>query len=73
MAPSGLRVLPSRTERTIEMAQQTYDIRPLKTAPSPVAAFCNRHYAVLAAVVLGIAAFNLLFRLGSEAVTEWDE
>ena len=66
-------MLPSRTERTIEMAQQTYDIRPLKTAPSPVAAFCNRHYAVLAAVVLGLAAFNLLFRLGSEAVTEWDE
>ena len=42
-------------------------------APSPVAAFCNRHYAVLAAAVLGLAAFNLTFHLGSQVVSEWDE
>lgn len=35
--------------------------------------FCNRHYAALAAAVLGVAALNLLFRLGSEVVSEWDE
>src|SRR5947207_6920688 len=38
----------------------------LTTAPSPLVAFCNRHYAVLGAAVLGLAAFNLLFRLGHE-------
>lgn len=31
------------------------------------------HYHRLAAVVLALAAFNLSFRLGSEAVSEWDE
>jgi 4-amino-4-deoxy-L-arabinose transferase-like glycosyltransferase len=31
------------------------------------------HYAVLATIVLGLAAFNLTFRLGREFVTEWDE
>ena len=35
--------------------------------------FCRRHYAVLAALVLGVAAFNLTFRLDREFVTEWDE
>jgi 4-amino-4-deoxy-L-arabinose transferase-like glycosyltransferase len=43
------------------------------TAPSPILAFCGRHYAVLAAAVLGLAAFNLVFRLGNEVVSEWDE
>ena len=43
------------------------------TGPPPVIAFCNRHYAALAAAVLGLAAFNLAFRLGSEIVTQWDE
>lgn len=36
-------------------------------------AFCDRHFPVLAAAVLGLAAFNLTFRLGSEIVHEWDE
>lgn len=45
----------------------------MTTAPSPIVAFCSRHYAVLAAAVLGLAAFNLAFRLGSQAVSEWDE
>jgi 4-amino-4-deoxy-L-arabinose transferase-like glycosyltransferase len=45
----------------------------LTTPPSPFVAFCNRHYAVLATSVLGLAAFNLMFHLGSEAVSEWDE
>lgn len=36
-------------------------------------AFCSRHYTVLAAAVLGLAAFNLMFRLGSQIITEWDE
>ena len=35
--------------------------------------FWERRYVVLAAAILGIAAFNLTFRLGSEIVTEWDE
>jgi len=33
----------------------------------------SRHYRILAAAVLGLAAFNLSFRLGSEVVSEWDE
>jgi len=36
-------------------------------------AFCSRHYAALAVGVLLFAAFNLIFRLGREFVTEWDE
>jgi hypothetical protein len=36
-------------------------------------AFCRRHYAALAVGVLLFAAFNLIFRLGREFVTEWDE
>jgi len=32
-----------------------------------------RPYHLLAAAILGLAAFNLSFRLGSEAVSEWDE
>ena len=43
------------------------------SSPSPVVAFCTRHYRVLAAAVLALAAFNLTFRLGSESVNEWDE
>ena len=35
--------------------------------------FCRRHYALLVALVLGLAAFNLTFRLDREFVTEWDE
>jgi 4-amino-4-deoxy-L-arabinose transferase-like glycosyltransferase len=38
-----------------------------------IIAFCNRRYVLLASAVLGLAAFNLLFRLGSEIITEWDE
>jgi 4-amino-4-deoxy-L-arabinose transferase-like glycosyltransferase len=45
----------------------------LTTPPSPVVAFCNRHYAILATSVLALAAFNLTFHLGSEVVSEWDE
>lgn len=45
----------------------------LPAEPTPVIAFCSRHYAALAFAVLGLAAFNLTFRLGSEVVTEWDE
>jgi 4-amino-4-deoxy-L-arabinose transferase-like glycosyltransferase len=43
------------------------------SSPSPVVAFCTRHYRVLAVAVLALAAFNLTFRLGSESVNEWDE
>lgn len=35
--------------------------------------FFDRYYVVLAVAVLGLAAFNLAFRLGSEFVSEWDE
>jgi 4-amino-4-deoxy-L-arabinose transferase-like glycosyltransferase len=34
---------------------------------------CERHYFALLAVVLGLAALNLAFRLEREVVTEWDE
>ena len=40
---------------------------------SRAAGFFDRYYVVLAVAVLGLAAFNLLFRLGSEFVGEWDE
>jgi 4-amino-4-deoxy-L-arabinose transferase-like glycosyltransferase len=40
---------------------------------SRIVAFVDKWYPVLATVVLGIAAFNLTFRLGHEYVTEWDE
>lgn len=33
----------------------------------------KRHYGLLAAATLALAAFNLTFRLGHEFVTEWDE
>ena len=39
----------------------------------PIGAFCSRHYAILATAVLGLAAVNLVFRLGSQAISEWDE
>jgi 4-amino-4-deoxy-L-arabinose transferase-like glycosyltransferase len=35
--------------------------------------FCSRHFVLLAAAVLGLAALNLGYRLGSELVTDWDE
>jgi 4-amino-4-deoxy-L-arabinose transferase-like glycosyltransferase len=35
--------------------------------------FCARHYWLLAVSVLGLAAFNVTFRLGREVVNEWDE
>ena len=34
---------------------------------------CDRHFSALLLLVLGLAAFNLTFRLGREIVTEWDE
>ena len=43
------------------------------SSPSPVVAYCSRHYRVLAAAILLLAALNLTIRLGSETVTEWDE
>jgi 4-amino-4-deoxy-L-arabinose transferase-like glycosyltransferase len=43
------------------------------TPPSRVVAFCSRRYAALAAAVLALAAFNLVFRLGRQIVSEWDE
>jgi 4-amino-4-deoxy-L-arabinose transferase-like glycosyltransferase len=43
------------------------------SSPSPVTAFCARHYRPLAVAVLALALFNLTFRLGSEIVNEWDE
>ena len=33
----------------------------------------GRHHRLWAAAALGLAAFNLTFRLGSEVVSEWDE
>ena len=42
------------------------------TDPTPPG-FCRRHYFVLAALVLGLSAFNLTYRLDREFVTEWDE
>ena len=35
--------------------------------------FFSRHYRALALAVLGLAAFNLGFRLNREVVAEWDE
>jgi 4-amino-4-deoxy-L-arabinose transferase-like glycosyltransferase len=43
------------------------------SSPSPVVAYCSRHYRALAAAILLLAALNLTFRLGSETVNEWDE
>jgi len=34
---------------------------------------CERHFAALALLVLGLAAFNLTYRLDREIVTDWDE
>ena len=33
----------------------------------------SRRFLVLACAVLGLAAFNLTYRLGNESLTEWDE
>ena len=49
---------------------------PLRRPPytvSGVILFLTRHYRVLALAVLGLAAFNLGFRLNREVVAEWDE
>src|SRR6266545_2797503 len=35
--------------------------------------FCERHFAKIAACVLVLAAFNLMWRLNAEVVSEWDE
>jgi 4-amino-4-deoxy-L-arabinose transferase-like glycosyltransferase len=35
--------------------------------------FWTRHFRLLAAIVLALAAFNLIFRLNDDAITEWDE
>jgi 4-amino-4-deoxy-L-arabinose transferase-like glycosyltransferase len=32
-----------------------------------------RHFGALAALILALAAFNLTFRIGQTAITEWDE
>jgi 4-amino-4-deoxy-L-arabinose transferase-like glycosyltransferase len=54
---------------------------PLADAPGRVGVggnlpdpeFWTRHFRLLAAVVLALAAFNLTFRLSDDAITEWDE
>jgi len=38
-----------------------------------IAAFCERHYVMLAVVTLILAALNLGYRLDREVVTTWDE
>src|ERR1700749_3618493 len=43
------------------------------SSEAPTGDCCERHYFALLAVVLGIAALNLAFRLEREVVTEWDE
>jgi 4-amino-4-deoxy-L-arabinose transferase-like glycosyltransferase len=45
----------------------------LGTCDGTATSFCERNYLRLLAVVLGLAALNLAFRLDSEVVTEWDE
>ena len=39
----------------------------------PQASFFDRHFAILAIAVVGLAAFNLTWRLNAEIVSEWDE
>jgi len=40
---------------------------------SQPATFCRQHFAALAIAVLALAAFNLLWRVNLELVSEWDE
>jgi 4-amino-4-deoxy-L-arabinose transferase-like glycosyltransferase len=40
---------------------------------SPLDAFCDRHFWWLACGVLGLALFNLVFRIGREILMQWDE
>ena len=54
--------LPGGSESDVENNRET-----------PVDRFVRRSYRVCAVAVLGLALFNLTFRLGSEFVTEWDE
>ena len=42
-------------------------------AADPAPTFFERHFAKLAAGVLVLAAFNLMWRLNAEVVSEWDE
>ena len=42
-------------------------------AAESASGFFGRNYSILALAVLGLAAFNLTFRLGREFVSEWDE
>jgi 4-amino-4-deoxy-L-arabinose transferase-like glycosyltransferase len=43
------------------------------STPRFASPFGRRAWSLLAVAALGLAAFNLTFRLGSEIVTEWDE
>ena len=49
--------------------QVTPPVRPA----AGIAAFCERHYKLLALITLTIAALNLGYRLDREIVTAWDE
>src|SRR4029077_14193873 len=40
---------------------------------SEAAKFCRQHFAALVVAVLALAAFNLIWRLNVEVVSEWDE
>src|ERR1700741_1914696 len=40
---------------------------------APAARFTQQHFARLAVAVLALAAFNLVWRLNVEIVSEWDE
>src|SRR6187399_1908816 len=52
------------------------DDLPVVRAAQPAAVvgeLADRRFVWLAAMVLALTAFNLLFRIGSEFVSEWDE
>jgi len=67
MDPSSL---PLRRQAVTPKGALAQELAELCTA---TVAFCERHYRVAATLVLGLAAFNLTFRIGQEVVTEWDE
>jgi 4-amino-4-deoxy-L-arabinose transferase-like glycosyltransferase len=41
--------------------------------PARLAAFCDRHFRVLAFAVLALALFNVAFRIDREILMQWDE
>ena len=76
---SGAHVVPERRSipgplsRTATLLRRRAAVPAARTWPAAVIGWCETHFARAAALVLLLAAFNLLFRIDRELVHDWDE